>query len=299
VSHTLAVDLGGTNMRGAIVDGAGTIVDRVQAKTPHDSPNVEPLLELIRPLAAHPGVEHAVAGVPARVDHEAGTLLDAPNLPRRWPHLITRAELERELRLPVTLANDADVAAVGEAHFGAARGHRDVVYVTISTGLGAGIIVGGRLVLPRCSAGEVGHTVIDRGLAAAGGDGTVEGLGSGTALARHAHAVGLDAVGAALEALVQAGDAEATKIWDEAMFAAALGIVNLAHVASPSIVVVGGGVGRHGELVNAPIRAALERFGPRGPTIEVVTAALGDDPGLIGAAAWRDATGPPATDDAR
>ena len=290
MGHTLAVDLGGTNMRAAAVDRAGTILDRVQAKTPHDSPTIEPLLDLARPLASHPDVEHAVVGVPARVDHEAGTLLNAPNLPPAWPALITRWTLERELGLPVSLANDADVAAVGETAFGAARGHRDVVYVTISTGLGAGSLVGGRLLLPRCSAGEVGHTVIDRVLAAGGGDGTVEGLGSGTGLARHARAAGLDAGGADLERLVEADDATAAAVWDEAMFAAALGIVNLAHVVSPSIVVVGGGVGRYGDLVKAPIRAALERFGPRGPAITVVTAALGDDPGLLGAAAWREAT---------
>ncbi len=291
MAHTLAVDLGGTNMRGAVVEArTGRILDRVQAKTPHDSPTIEPLLDLLRPLASRDDVEHAVAGVPARVDHEAGTLLNAPNLPAGWPDLITRSTLEHELGLPVALANDADVAAVGETHFGAGRGHRDVVYVTISTGLGAGIIVGGRLLLPRCSGGEIGHTVIDRALAAAGDDGTVEGLGSGTALARDAIAAGLDAVGAQLAVLVQAGDPDATAIWDEAMFAAALGVVTLAHVVSPTIVVIGGGVGRHGELVNAPIRAALERFGPRGPTIEVATAQLGDDPGLMGAAAWRDAT---------
>jgi glucokinase len=290
VAHALAVDLGGTNMRAAVVSSAGSILDRVEAKTPHDCPTIDPLLDLVRPLAARADVEHAVAGVPARVDHEAGTLLNAPNLPPPWPALITRSTLEIELGLPVTLANDADLAAVGETHFGAARGHRDVVFVTISTGLGAGVLVGGRLVLPRCSAGEVGHTVIDRALAAAGGDGTVEGLGSGTALARHARAAGLDAVGPELDRLVEAGDAEATAVWDEAMFAAALGIVNLAHIVSPTIVVIGGGVGRHGELVNQPVRAALERFGPRGPAISVVTSALGDDPGLLGAAAWRHAT---------
>jgi glucokinase len=290
VSHTLGVDLGGTNMRAAVVDRDGTILERVKAPTPHEIPNIDPFLQLLAPLAARRDVEHAVVGVPARVDHDAGTLLNAPNLPPRWPPLLTRSTLEHELGLPVALANDADLAAVGETRFGAARGHRDVVYVTISTGLGSGILVGGRLVKPRCSAGEVGHTVVDRVLAAAGGDGTVEGLGSGTALARHAHAAGIDAVGAGLVALVEAGDAEATAVWDEAMFVAALAVVNLAHIASPSIVVVGGGVGLTGELVNAPIRDGLARFGPRGPTIDVVTAALGDDPGLIGAAGWRDVT---------
>ena len=286
----MAVDLGGTNMRAAVVDDTGRIVDRVRAATPHDMPTIDPLLDLVRPLAGRRDVDDAVVAVPGRVDHELGTLLNAPNLPRRWPTLLTGATLEAALGLPVVLANDADVAAVGEAHFGAARGHRDVVYVTISTGIGAGILVGGRLVRPRCSAGEVGHTVVDRALAAAGGDGTVEGLGSGPAMARRARAVGLDAVGADLVRLVEAGDPVARTVWDDAMFAAALGVVNLAHLVCPSIIVIGGGVGRNGELVNAPIRGALKRFGPPGPTITVATAALGDDPGLVGAAALRSAT---------
>jgi glucokinase len=287
VGPTLAVDLGGTNMRAAIVDDAGQIVERVRADTPHHVPTIDPLLDLVAPLAARGDVEHAVVAVPGRVDHELGTLLNAP---RGWAALLTRATLEAALGLPVALTNDADVAAVGEVHFGAARGHRDVVYVTISTGLGAGILVGGRLVRPRCSAGEVGHTIVDRILAAAGGDGTVEGLGSGTALARLARAAGLDAVGADLARLVEADDPTAVAVWDEAMFVAGLGVVSLAHLVSPSIVVIGGGVGRSGEPVNAPIRRALERFGPPGPDIVVATAALGDDPGLVGAAALRVAS---------
>jgi glucokinase len=74
------------------------------------------------------------------------------------------------------------------------------------------------------------------------------------------------------------------------MEAVGLGIANLVHVLAPTVVVVGGGVGRNGELVLAPVRAAIARFGPEGPPPDVVTAALGDDPGLIGAAAWRRAT---------
>jgi glucokinase len=290
VGPTLAVDLGGTNMRAAIVDDAGHIVERVRAATPHHVPTIDPLLDLVGPLAARRDVQRAVVAVPGRVDHELGTLLNAPNLPRGWAALLTRATLEAAIGLPIALTNDADVAAVGEVYFGAARGHRDVVYVTISTGLGAGILVGGRLVRPRCSAGEVGHTIVDRILAAAGGDGTVEGLGSGTALARLARAAGLDAVGADLVRLVEADDPIAAAVWDEAMFAAGLGVVTLAHLVSPSIVVIGGGVGRNGDLVNAPIRRALQRFGPPGPEIAVVTAGLGDDPGLVGAAALRLAT---------
>jgi glucokinase len=290
MGHTLAVDLGGTNMRVAIVDRAGSVLDRAHEPTPHDAPTIEPLIALARRVRGGHDIEHAVFAVPGRVDHQSGTVLSAPNLTPTWRPLLTRDALEAALNLPVALANDADVAAVGEAHFGAGHGHTDVVYVTISTGVGAGILVGGRVLLPRFSGGEVGHSIIDRVLAAAGADGTVEGLGSGTALARRAHAAGIDAVGADLVRLVNDGDPAARAVWDEAMFAAALGIVNLAHIVAPTVVVVGGGVGRNGELVLAPIRSALTRFGPAGPAITVVTATLGDDSGLLGAAAWREVT---------
>jgi glucokinase len=289
VGHTLAVDLGGTNMRVAVVERSGAILDRSQAPTPHDAATIDPLVHLVRAVRDRHDVEHAVVAVPGRVDHQTGTLLHAPNLPPAWPPVLTRAALEAELDVTVTLANDADVAAVGEAYFGAGRGHRDVVYVTISTGVGAGILVGGRLLLPRYSAGEIGHSVIDRVLAAAGADGTVEGLGSGTAINRAARAAGLDAVGRDVVRLVEAGDPDAVAVWDAAIFVAALGVVNLAHLAAPTIVVVGGGVGRNGELVLGPMRDALARLGPVAPPV-VVSAALGDDPGLVGAAAWRTAT---------
>jgi glucokinase len=290
MGHTLAVDLGGTNMRVAVVDRAGSVLNRIHEPTPHDAPTIEPLIALTRRVRDGHDVEHAVFAVPGRVDHQTGTVLSAPNLAPTWRALLTRDALEAALGVPVALANDADVAAVGEAHFGAGRGHTDVVYVTISTGVGAGILVGGQILLPRFSGGEVGHSIIDRVLAAAGADGTVEGLGSGTALARQARAAGIDAVGADFVRLVSAGDAAARSVWDEAMFAAALGIVNLAHIVAPTVVVVGGGVGRNGELVLTPIRSALERFGPAGPAITVVTATLGDDSGLLGGAAWRAAT---------
>ncbi len=290
MGETLAVDLGGTNMRAAAVDATGAILDRAVVPTPRDAATLDPFLVLVEELAARHEIEHAVVAVPGRVDHERGLLLHAPNLPACWPPLLTRAALEEALGRPVALANDADVAAVGEARFGAGRGHGDVVYLTISTGVGAGVIVGGRLMLPRYSGGEVGHSVVEGALAAAGEDGTVEGLGSGTAINRMARAAGLDAIGPEIVRLVQAGDAVARQVWDEAMFAVALGVVNLAHLVAPTIVVIGGGAGRNGELVHAPIRAALERLGPAGPRAEVVGAALGDDSGLIGAAAWRTAT---------
>jgi glucokinase len=285
VGDTLAVDLGGTNMRVAVVDREGSIVDRARESTPRDAHHIDPFVEFVRAMRDRHDVEHAVVAVPGRLDYEAGVMLDGPHLPPDWPAVLTCAALSDALSLPVALANDADVATVG-----AARGHADVAYVTISTGVGAGVVVGGRLLRPRYSAGEVGRSVVDRILASAGGDGTVEGLGSGTALNQAAGAAGLDAQGPDLVGLVVAGDPAARRVWDEGLYAVAIGIVNLAHLVAPTVVVVGGGVGRNGDLALGPIRAALARLGPAGPPIEVVPAALGDDSGLLGAAGWRDAT---------
>lgn len=290
MTGVLAVDLGGTNMRAAVVDDEGTIVDRDLAPTPDDAPTIDPFIDFVARLRKEHDVDHAVVAVPGRVDHVAGRLLHAPNLPPTWLTEITRDVLQEALDVDVALANDADVAAVGEAYFGAGRGHDDVVYVTVSTGVGAGAVIGGRLLLPSRSGGEIGHTVIDRHAFTAGEPATVEGLGSGTALARLAGERGIDARGPELVALVEAGDEGARAAWDEAMQAVGIGIANLVHVLAPTIVVIGGGVGRNGELVLGPVRDAISRHGPKGPPPEVVNAELGDDPGLVGAAAWRRAT---------
>jgi glucokinase len=289
-THTLAVDLGGTNMRAAVVHDDGTIVDRAHAPTPHDVPTIDPFVELVRNLRERHDVEHAVIALPGRVDHRDGLLLHAPNLPKGWAEQVTRATLEDALRLDVDLANDADVAAVGEAYFGAGRGHPDVAYVTISTGVGAGILVGGRILLPRYSCGEIGHTVIESSAAARGEPAEVEELGSGTAIARLAAEAGVGARGAELVDLVEAKDPAAVGVWGKSMHAVGIGIANLVHLVAPTCIVVGGGVGRNGELVLAPLRESIARYGPVGPPPDVVAAALGDDPGLIGAAAWRAAT---------
>jgi glucokinase len=287
---TLAVDLGGTNMRVAAVSDDGTVVDRDHAPTPRHADTIDAFVDLVARMRKNHEVEHAVVAVPGRVDHREGRLLHAPNLPPKWFALISRSTLEGAFEVSVTLANDADVAAVGEAYFGAGRGYEDVLYVTVSTGVGAGVVTGGRVLLPQRSGGEVGHTVIDRRAAEDGTPATVESLGSGTALARLAAERGLDARGPELAALARGGDPTARVVWNEAMQAVGIGIANLVHILAPTVVVVGGGVGRNGDLVLEPVREAIARHGPVGEAPAVVNAALGDDPGLIGAAAWRRAT---------
>ena len=291
MSPILAVDLGGTRTRAALVHRDGGILLRKAEPTPRDSPCPDALIMLVGGILEGADVEEAVIGVPGRVDYRSGTLEYAPNLPPGWAASLTEGNLTTILGVRVSLANDADLAAVGECRFGAGRGHADVVYITISTGIGAGVLLGGRLAHGRCSLAEAGHTVIDRTALAPSAAATLEGQGSGTALLRLAGEAGLDSPGTELVELVEADDPTAIRIWGSVVEAAGIGVANLAHLFSPEIVVVGGGVARAGELLLGPIRTALARLGPRGlpSPIEVVRAALGDDAGLVGAAGWSDA----------
>lgn len=319
---TVGIDLGGTQVRAALVDEDGTVLYRERRSTPHHQAEPVILVEMARAMldrsnAQFPdrdvggssGVNHVVVGVPGVIDYYEEQLLGAPNLPPSWTSSLSEAWLGERIGVPIALANDADLAAVGEANFGAGRGVKDVVFVTISTGVGSGTVLNGRLVHGRYSASEVGHIVIDRVAAATGGPKTVEDLGSGTALARRAAEAGLSADGAELAAMAARGwnaapiskavgetlpadpDALAAHVWREALGDASLGIVNLCWLMAPQLVVVGGGVGMNAELVLPIIRENLAAHGPRFLDIDVVSAVLGDDAGLAGAAAWWKAVG--------
>lgn len=288
---TLAVDLGGTRMRAAVVSDEGTLLDRREEPTPHDAACPDALMELVGAVLADGDPAHAVIGVPGRVDHRSGRLEHAPNLPPLWPQALDERLLAEHFGIPVSLANDADLAAVGEAYFGAARGHADLVYLTVSTGIGAGVLLDRRLVAGGRSLAEVGHTVLEHAARERGEAATFEELASGTALERRAADAGLPEDGALVVDRVRDGDPAATRIWDDMVSVIATGATNLAFLFSPSAIVLGGGVGRNGDLLIPPIREALDRHGPPDlPTpIEVLVAELGDDAALVGAAAWRRA----------
>lgn len=302
----LAADIGGTQMRVGVIDDNGMVLHRRRRPTNHAADGVSALSALVdevlddcrsgRMETVSPGVDAIdaevplIIGAPGRVDHRLGHLETAANIPDAWLSEFREDRLSERLGRPCHLANDADLAAVGEAWFGAGRGHDDVLYVTISTGIGAGLILGRRLVHGRRSAGEIGHTVVDFDGSIDGAPQTVEQLGSGTALGREAAAAGLPD-GAALAALVRAGDPAASEIWHRVVRVAAIGVSNLVWIAAPSAVVIGGGLGRNGELILEPIRATILEVGPADlvDDLVIVEAALGDDAGLVGAAAWTTA----------
>jgi predicted NBD/HSP70 family sugar kinase len=287
----LAVDLGGTQMRAAVVAGDGTIRARCAQPTPRQADCPDALMALAAQVLDSAPAGRAVVAVPGVVNYREGRLEHAPNLPPGWAAALTSSELESHLDLPVDLANDADAAAVGEALFGAGRGYDDVVYVTVSTGVGAGVLLGGLLVAGTRSAAEVGHTILDLCAEQEGRAATLEELGSGTALGQAAAAAGLPADGAELVALVRAGDRQARRTWDITVDAVAAGVRNLVHLYAPEIIIVGGGVGQAGELLLQPVRNAVHAHATPGrpQPVKVVGAALGDDAGLVGAAGWRQA----------
>ncbi len=291
-NYTVAIDLGGTNVRAALVNQNGTITDRIQRPTPHSYPEPTVLLEMMSEVAGLNEPGRAVIGLPGVIDHENESLIQAPNIPQRWIPYLTEHWFEQRCGYEVSFANDADLAAVGEANFGAGRGERDVVYVTISTGIGAGIVVGGTLVRGALSGGEVGHTVIDVQAAKEHRPATVELLGSGTAMNREARIAGFSEQGREFVDLVRAGHDKATAIFEHAMYSAALGVANLCWLVVPQIVVIGGGLGRNIDLVAPIVRAVLDEHGPASSlTTRIVIAELGDDAALSGAAAWWSAVG--------
>ena len=279
----LCVDLGGTHLRVAVFDGEGDELQKDIIETPRERPDA--LVQMMRAAIgrAAVGIGGATVGVPGPISYRDGVPLRLPNLPG-WEAFVSRQRLEQALGLRVLLANDADLAALGEHRFGAGRGCSDMVYVTSSTGVGAGVIVGGRLLHGRWSLAEAGHMVIDWRSGA-----TVEELGSGSTLARLA---GED--GAAVARQARAGDARAREIFREVAEAFATGVHNLAHCFMPERVVIGGGVSEAGDLLLGPVRRQIDAC-DKGCSVrgdDIVLAERRGDAGLLGGLAfWKESVG--------
>ncbi|MEX2229449.1 MAG: ROK family protein [Dehalococcoidia bacterium] len=275
----LAGDLGGTSMRVAVFDAHGAGGEHRRARTPPGDPDA--IIHLARAaLAATSSSPSAfVLGVPGPVSYVEGRPFRLPNLPG-WEGRLTAQSLADAIGVPVLIANDADLGALGEHRAGAGRGTADMLYVTVSTGVGAGVILNGRLLHGRRSLAELGWTTVDRHAGT-----TVEENGSGTALAR---LTGLD--GAAAVERARAGDPRALAAFADVAGVLAVAVMNAILCFMPERVVIGGGVAGAGELLLGPIREHVARTGVRmAITPDIVVAAGGDDVGLRGAfALWQD-----------
>ena len=309
--HALSADLGGTQIRVALVDRNGRVSARRATPTLAHQGRED---VLARFMAAVDAVASGIApsslvgvGVcmPGPIDPDSGVLFNPPNLPG-WDGFSLKPILENRLALKVWVGNDATLAALAEHVYGAGRGYKHLVYMTLSTGIGGGIIVDGKLYTGhRGFAGEVGHITIDRNgpQCNCGNVGCLEAMASGTAVARMARerlaggaprvlrelAGGdLDKVDARMVAEAAAsGDALAQAIMEEVGTNLGIGIVSLLHAFDPEVIVIGGGMSASLDLFLPGITGEIERHAmvQQGGRVPVVKSELGDDVSLLGAAA--------------
>jgi glucokinase len=268
-------------------------------------PSLSPLERLYDLIASIWPEDEAVTSIgvaaPGPVDPYQGIVYAAPNIPG-WIDLPLRALLEERFKAPVSLGNDANLAALGEGMFGAGLGHHHLIYMTVSTGIGGGIIIDDRLLLGvRGLAGEIGHvTVLPGGpLCGCGQYGHLEAVASGTAIARWTEqelargAASILPAGAAITAkevaaAAQNGDELAITAFKRAGAFIGQTLASYLHIFNPTAVIIGGGVSRSGPLLMEPMKAAMREHVISPHYLEnltLTTAALGDEVGLMGALA--------------
>jgi glucokinase len=318
--YYIAVDLGGTNIRAALFSATDSAkIIRCAKVATEARRGVDAVLDTIcRTVEQVMPDDGAVRGVgmgaPGPLDPFLGVVIQAPNLPG-WINIPARQRLEDRLKLPIRLGNDANLAALGEWKFGAGRGTQDLIYLTISTGIGGGIISGGRLLLGAHGlAGEPGHmTVVPDGpLCGCGGRGHLEAVSSGTAIARRARELlqstespsllrdwaggDLAKVDARLVGRAASeGDELALLVYREAGTYLGRAVADMLVLFNPGIVVIGGGVARSWDILFDPVRSGAETYVMNASYLKdlrIVPAELGDDAGLYGAfALFLDAAG--------
>lgn len=297
----LAIDIGGTQLRAAVFPSEG-ITPLRQKRIPTRGPGtpLERLVGLVRELEREDEQVVSIStGVPGMVDPRSGILFRVPNIPE-WDGVALRDELQQRFNVPVFVGNDANLAALGEWLFGAGRGHHNMLYLTISTGVGSGVIIDDRLLLGWKGIGaELGHVSILPGgpMCSCGQRGHIEAIASGRGIANYVaeqlvlgRTSTLSGVPSAREisAAALAGDALAVEAFERAATFLGIMVASYLHIFNPSILVLGGGVSQSRELFMAPFRAALEQHIIAREFIDglqIVPAALGDDCGLLGALA--------------
>jgi glucokinase len=294
----LGLDIGGTKIAAGVVGADGAVRGFVVAPSePERGPEdgLDRLFELGRRALEQSGVaaeelEGVGIGCGGPLDATQGVLIAPLHLPG-WSDVPIAARAASVFDRPAVLENDATAAAAGEHRYGAGRGSRNMVYLTISTGIGGGVVIDGRLFRGSTgNGGELGHVTVDwrgRECRGCGRRGCLEAYASGTSIAERAAEAGLR--GATAEAVAAAaldGDAVAARVWDETCEALACGIVSIANLFDPELVVIGGGVSRQGENLLGPVRELVQAqvIGPPGRTVGVVQAELGDTVGVVGAA---------------
>ena len=310
----LGIDLGGSKILTAVVDSQGEMLSSDESTT-HAIKGSEAVIQSVLD-SAHRALEQAGAtiseicaigvGAPGISNPEAGILFTSPNLPG-WQDIPLRDIIQERLGKKTFLTNDANAAALGEFYFGAARGTRNFVYITLSTGIGGGIVIDGKIYGGAIgAAGEVGHMTIDAEgpICNCGNRGCWETLASGTALAREAklrikegcrtsileYVEGdVEKVTAqVIHSAAEQGDSLAKELIARTGYYVGVGLANLINIFNPELIVIGGGLSNIGDMLLQPAfktageRAYKEAF----QAVRFASAELGRNSGVLGAATF-------------
>jgi glucokinase len=305
-SPVIGVDLGGTSIKAALVSPEYEMLARNAVPTVLRSQVA--LLDAIEQLIGSLSTDTRPAGVgfglPSQIDQRRGRVLDSTNVPLE--DLDFKDEMVRRLGMPVEIDNDANVACLAEVRIGAARGARDVVMLTLGTGVGGGLVLDGKLYRGSVGAGaELGHMSVDEDGPPCQGHcpsrGCLEVLTSATGVMAAAQRIADERPDGSL-AMARAGgleldvryviehakggDAESVQVLEVVGRHLGVGIANYANIFNPELVVIGGGISAAGELLLGPARAEYQQRVLRATSnARVVVAELGNDAGVLGAAA--------------
>lgn len=306
--YYLAIDIGGTQLRASLFrtnSNQAVTTKKIATKAQNTKP-IERLISLIESIWPSDGeVVRIGVAIPGPVDPFTGVVFVTPNIPG-WENLPLQSILQEKFKTPAVVGNDANLAALGEWKFGAGVGHNHLIYITVSTGIGGGIIEDGRLLLgKRGLAAEIGHITVDPNgpLCGCGQRGHLEAIASGTAIAKWVtEQIGANtdlAKTSSLKSLntitakevsqaAAANDELALEALTRAGHSLGIGIADFLHMFNPSVVIIGGGVAHSGPGFFDPMHAALRKHVISPGYLEdlvITTAALGDDAGLLGALA--------------
>jgi glucokinase len=308
MKYVIGVDLGGTKISCALADISGKIIDIQVVETNASEGEIAVLNRIIRVIdkviiskkISKEDIKAIGIGSPGPIDAKNGIIVEPANLPFTNFDIVT--PIKDEFKIPVYLDNDANVAAIGEFMFGAGKGTENMVYMTVSTGIGGGAILNGQIYRGRTTnALEIGHTTVEPFSSArcnCGNLGCLEALASGTAIARRAKDAVLSNIHTSLKTYdtitsyevfkeAENGDKVAISIRNNALRYLGIGVTNIINIFDPDKVVIGGGVSKAGEIVFDIVKEVVNERGLKTITAgcEIVPAKLGVDAGVIGAVA--------------
>lgn len=294
---SVAIDLGGTAIKSGLVDARGKILARRERPTRRTASAREILADIageIAPLLATArslkrGVTGIGLGTPGLADGDGRIVGGCPNIPG-WKGADAGVWLRRRFRLPIAVGNDANLAALGEQMFGAAKGARSCVLLTLGTGIGGGIVIDGRLFTGGMGLGtEVGHIVIDRNgpRCPCGGRGCLELYSSATGILKaYGEKRNVTDVREVFSR-AHSGDRHARTVIEKALGTLGLAMAGLINTFNPDVFLLGGGMSRIPGVIAAARRTALAHaVDACKKDVKILPARLGNDAGVIGAAAW-------------